>query len=148
MRKNLRVIQINGFRGIIMALAVLTCLIAGFVVFPGYLLMTAWNSLLVKFVSVPLLGLVQGSLLWGIVVVSYMIIKKRHVMICFKNPTELSEDEINEVMDKMKYEAATKMMSEIITNAKSLDKPNLIDHNNTSDIVDEQVESVNKNIDN
>ncbi len=113
MRKNLRVIQINGFRGICLALAILACLIAGFIVFPGLVVMTAWNFISAKTMLIPPLGIIQGVLLWGIMVVSYMIIKKRHVMVSFKTPTELSDEELDEVMERIKLDTTTKMMLEI-----------------------------------
>ena len=94
MKKKLRVIQINGFRGLCFALAVLTCLIAGFVVFPGVVAMVVWNIVATKTMLLPTLGIPQGVLLWGIMVVSYMIIKKRHFAVSFKTPTELSDEEL------------------------------------------------------
>ena len=41
--KSPKIIKINGFRGIILAVFVCTCLFAGFVVFPGYVAMNIWN---------------------------------------------------------------------------------------------------------
>ncbi len=148
MRKNLRVIQINGFRGICLALAILACLIAGFIVFPGLVVMTAWNFISAKTMLIPALGIIQGVLLWGIMVVSYMIIKKRHVMVSFKTPTELSDEELDEVMERIKLDTTTKMMSEIIAKSKMEKKPTIISAEELEKEISKELEISNKNVDN
>lgn len=148
MKKNFRVIQINGFRGLCMALAIVTCLIAGFVVFPGLLVMLAWNFVSEKIALVPTLGLLQGTLLWGIMVVSYMIVKKRSVMVSFKAPTELNDDELKEVMDRIKMETTAQMMNDIITNARAEKKSSVVDIKQNEVEENKEVELSNKNIDN
>ena len=45
MKNNLNVIQIRGLRGLIFAVMIGCCLVAGFVVFPGWLCMQIWNAL-------------------------------------------------------------------------------------------------------
>lgn len=127
MKKKLRVIQINGLRGLCFALAVACCLVAGFVVFPGYLAMNIWNFISAKTLLFPTLGLLQGTLLWGIVVVSYMIAKKRHFMVTFKNPTELTDEELDEVMERIKMETTAQMMTDVIANSRVSKKPVILD---------------------
>ncbi len=148
MRKNFRVIQINGFRGILVALAILACLIAGFVVFPGYVAMELWNFVSVKTMLVPQLALMQGVLLWGIMVVSYMIIKKRSVIVSFKQPTELSEAELDEVMEHIKMETTARMMSDVIAKSRMEKKPTILDVQSSEVESKEEVGTSNKNIDN
>ncbi len=148
MRKNLKVIQINGFRGICMALAILTCLIAGFIAFPGIVLMSGWNFISNKTMLIPQLGIIQGILLWGIIVVSYMILKKRHVMVSFKTPTELSDEELDEVMERIKIDTTTKMMSEIIAKSKMDKKPTIINAEELEKEIAKELEISNKNVDN
>lgn len=148
MKKNFRVIQINGFRGICLALAIVTCLIAGFVVFPGVLAMLAWNFVSVKTAMVPTVGVLQGTLLWGIIVVSYMIIKKRAVMISFKAPTELSEQELDEVMERIKMETTAQMMNDIIAKARMEKETSRIDLKQDISKENSEVELSNKKIDN
>ena len=43
MKRNAKIIQISGLRGILMAIFIVTCLAAGFVVFPGFVAMNIWN---------------------------------------------------------------------------------------------------------
>ena len=148
MRKKLRVIQINGFRGICMALGIVSCLIAGFVVFPGIVAMNIWNFISVKTALIPSLGLVQGMLLWGITVVTYMITKKNSLIVSFKAPTELTEEEIDEVMKRVNFEAATqRMMDDIIKSGMNTGKPfNTMPQANIEP--KDEIETTNKNIDN
>ena len=142
MRKNVKIIQINGFKGIILALAVLACLSAGFIAFPGFLVMRIWNYVAIKLVLIPSIGIIQGVLLWGIAVVSYMIIRNKHFMVSFKTPTELSKDELDEVMNRIKMDTTPEMMSSVIA---SSNKP-VIKDINPKDASAEDV--TNKNVDN
>ena len=54
MKNNLNVIQIRGLRGLIFAVMIGCCLVAGFVVFPGWLCMQIWNALEKSFAPWPL----------------------------------------------------------------------------------------------
>lgn len=148
MKKNFRVIQINGFRGLCVALAIVTCLIAGFVVFPGLLAMMAWNFVSAKTALVPTVGILQGTLLWGIMVVSYMIVKKRSILVSFKTPTELSDEELDEVMERIKMETTAQMMNDIITNARAEKKPSMVDLKSNDSKENSEIEISNKKIDN
>ena len=67
MKRKTRVIQIDGFRGLILALFAVVCLAAGFIAFPGYVAMCIWNH----FASLPPINLFQGVLLWAIVAMSF-----------------------------------------------------------------------------
>ena len=148
MRKKLRVIQIHGVRGICMALGIVSCLIAGFVVFPGMVAMNIWNFISVKTALIPSLGLIQGILLWGITVVTYMITKKNNLIVSFKAPTELTEEEIDEVMKRVNFEAATqRMMDDIIKSGMNTGKPfNTMPQANIES--NDEIKTTNKNIDN
>ena len=105
MKKNFNVIQIKGVRGIILAIFIVTCLVAGFVVFPGWLCMHIWNLLSSYSLSVPAIGLFQGVLLWGIIAASYFIFRKEKVVVCMKSPQGLSEEELKAVFADMKKQS-------------------------------------------
>lgn len=102
MKKNLRVVQINGFRGIFVALFVVSCLIAGFVAFPALLAMNAWNYVAVKSGAVNLLTFGEGVLLWAIIAFSLFIFNKKKFIVSFNAPQELTDDEVREVVSKIK----------------------------------------------
>ena len=76
--KKINVIQIKGVKGLILAGFVICCLFAGFVVFPGWVCMLAWNYITNYVLSMPIIGLFQGILLWGIIVASYFIFRKEN----------------------------------------------------------------------
>lgn len=102
MKKNFRVIQINGFRGLILAFFTVSCLIAGFAAFPAFLAMSAWNYLSIKVSSVPIINFGEGVLLWAIIAFSVFIFNKKKFIVSFNAQQELSEDEIKDVVAKFK----------------------------------------------
>ena len=105
MKKKLNVIQIKGIRGLILAGFVVCCLAAGFIVFPGWVGMQAWNLVSTNTGAMPAIGLVQGVLLWGILAVSYFIFRKEKVVVCMKTPQGLSEDELKAVFADIKKQS-------------------------------------------
>lgn len=102
MKKNLRVIQINGFRGILLALFIISCLIAGFIAFPALASMTLWNYLAVKTGSFPSINFYQGILLWAIFVFSAYIFNKKKFIVSFNSKQELTENEVKDVLSRIK----------------------------------------------
>lgn len=105
MKKNINVIQIKGVRGLIIAALVVSCLIAGFIVFPGWVGMNAWNYASTYFNGLPAIGLFQGILLWGIIIASYFTFRKERVVVCMKSPQGLSEDELKAVFADIKKQS-------------------------------------------
>ena len=102
MKKNFRVIQINGFRGLFLAIFAISCLIAGFVAFPSFLTMHTWNYLSTATGSLPVINFGEGLLLWAIIIFSVFIFNKKKLIVSFKGQQELSDDEVNEVIAKIK----------------------------------------------
>ncbi len=105
MKKNLNVIQVKGIRGLLMLLFVGSCLFAGFAVFPGWISMHAWNYMASYGDAVPTIGLIQGVLLWGIIVAAYFAFRKERIVVCVKSPQGLSEDELKAVFADIKKQA-------------------------------------------
>ena len=95
MRK--RVIQINGLSGLLMTLFIVSCLIAGFVFFPAFVCMSGWNYLASRVDSVVSISFLGGLLLWGIIVICFLITNKRHLIVSFGIPKNMSSDELKEV---------------------------------------------------
>lgn len=102
MKKNLRIIQINGFRGLFITLFVVSCLIAGFIAFPAFLSMNLWNLLAVKTASFPLINFYEGVLLWGIIILSIFTFCKKKFIVSFDTQQELNENELKNVVSKIK----------------------------------------------
>lgn len=102
MKKNLNVIQIRGIKGLIMLVMVGCCLVAGFIVFPGWVAMNIWNVLASLVNNAPSIGIIQGVLLWGIIVASYFTFRKERVVVCMKTPQGLNEEELKAVFADIK----------------------------------------------
>lgn len=105
MKKRLNVIQIKGIRGLILAGLIVSCLVAGFVAFPGWVGMHIWNYIATLFNVLPTIGLFQGVLLWGIIAVSYFTFRKEKVVVCMKSPQGLNEDELKAVFADIKKQS-------------------------------------------
>ena len=123
MRRNTRIIQINGLRGILFAAFTVICLAAGFVVFPGYLAQGIWNYF-AGFSYMPEIGLFQGVLLWAMVVICYFIAanKQKHSFIALKSPRELNEEELQQVMNAIKMRTKLHSRAPMIIKANELEK--------------------------
>ena len=102
MKKNLNVIQIKGIKGLIMLVMVGCCLVAGFIVFPGWVAMNIWNVLASLVNNAPSIGIIQGVLFWGIIVASYFTFRKERVVVCMKTPQGLNEEELKAVFADIK----------------------------------------------
>lgn len=102
MKKNLRVVQINGIRGLFLTLFIISCLIAGFIAFPALLTMNLWNYLASKTGSFPLINFYQGTLLWAIIAISTFMFSKKKFIVSFSSKQELNDDELKDVVSKIK----------------------------------------------
>ena len=105
MKKKLNVIQIRGIRGLILAGFVVTCLVAGFIVFPGWICMQLWNFIAGQFLSIPAIGITQGGLLWAIILTSYFVFRKEPLIVCMKSPQGLDEEELKAVFADIKKQS-------------------------------------------
>lgn len=131
MKRNAKIIQISGFRGILTAIFVVTCLAAGFVVFPGYVAMNIWNYFSDK---LPQINLIQGILLWATVALTYYVINKQRFAISFETPKELTEEEMDALMQRVRMQSQARMLNQIIQkNIEELEKENEINQNNSDE---------------
>ncbi len=121
MKNKLNVIQINGIQGIIFLIGAIICLIAGFVAFPGMVFKMGWNFLAHATDVVPTIGMLQGTLLWGIVVVSYFAFKKKGFFIEFKSGNDLSREEMDAVMHRIRTERQADLIAKSIMKARELE---------------------------
>jgi hypothetical protein len=98
----MNVIEIRGIRGLIITGCAICCLAVGFIGFPGWILMHLWNYLASFAMDVPSIGIIQGILLWGIVIASYFAFRKDKLIVCVKSPRGLNEDELKSVFADLK----------------------------------------------
>lgn len=118
MKKNLNVIQIKGVKGLIMLVMVGCCLVAGFIVFPGWVAMNIWNVLASLVNNAPSIGIIQGVLLWGIIVASYFTFRKERVVVCMKTPQGLNEEELKAVFADIKKQTQDDKIIQAMLNAR------------------------------
>lgn len=103
MNKNkLRVIQINGLRGLLLTFFIISCVVAGFVAFPAFLTMNAWNFFAAKSTSFHPLNFQQGLLLWAIIVVSAFVLNKKRFIVSFTAEEELNENQVQRIVSEVK----------------------------------------------
>ena len=121
MRNRLNIIQINGIKGIVFVIFAAICLTAGFIVFPGMMFKIGWNMLSSATGALPIIGTIQGTLLWGIVVVSYFTFKKKGFFVELKSADDLSRSEMDAVMHRIRTERQADIISKSIMRARELD---------------------------
>lgn len=107
----MKIIQIDGIKGLVTALFIGVCTFAGFVIFPGQVAMTLWNKYLASSFMFPTLNLMQGVLLWGIAAISYCIVSKKGFAVTFKNTPELSDEELDAIMKSAKLSSQIRMIN-------------------------------------
>ena len=141
MKRNTKIIQISGLRGLLTALFVVICLAAGFVAFPGLVAMNLWNKFVASYL--PEINLYQGILLWAIVVLVYFIANKQSFSVSFESPKELNEDEMNVLMERIKMQSQAKMLNQMmiknlqeLKSEKVFDEPEVTECPEVSDVVE------------
>lgn len=127
----MKIFQINGFKGLIMAAFIACCLFAGFVVFPGIVAMFLWNKYLVGLLSFPVLNIFQGVLLWGITAVSYYIITNGKLPVSLETPESLSDAELGMIMKQAHIKSDLRKINRIIQRSDSFEKKSKIEHNSS-----------------
>lgn len=117
MKKNTRIIQISGFRGVIFLLIGASCLVAGFGIFPSIVSMYLWNLAASKLTFIPMINFFQGLLLWlGIAISLYMANEKNKYFFAISPKRKLSEKEVRKLLNRIKLQSV-----------KHFDKP--VSHN-------------------
>lgn len=109
MKKNFKVIQLNGLAGLIIILLVVIAAVGSVVVLPVYGIKYFWNEFINTYFNLPTIRLAQASLLWfAALSVCYGYLKKR---ICFKfvNMADMPDNSIrpmdyDKFMEKIKEE--------------------------------------------
>lgn len=146
MKKNLNVIQIKGIKGLIILGMVLCCLAAGFIVFPGWIAMHLWNYIAALCEAVPSIGVVQGVLLWGIIIASYFTFRREKIVICIKSPKGLNEDELKAVFSDIKKQSKDDKIIQSMLKAREAELKIKNMENNSDDVsLSDNKDEVNSN---
>ena len=72
MKKNIKVIEINGFRGIFVVVYALICAGAGFILFPAWAFMSMWNWIGTYVYYLPKMTLLHGFMIYVAAVLVYI----------------------------------------------------------------------------
>ena len=107
--KKIKMIEIRGIGGLLKLGFIGICLAAGFGVFPGIALMYLWNVILAANTQLPAIGIVQGLLLYGICIVIYLLRNRPKFSISCGSFSELSDDELEQIITKAKLDAEKRM---------------------------------------
>ena len=136
MKRNTKIIQISGLKGLVTAIFVVVCLAAGFVAFPGLVAMSIWNHFAGSFV--PEINLYQGILLWAIVALIYFIANKQSFSVSFEAPKELNEEEMNVLMERIRMQSQAKMLNQMmIKNLQEIQKDDAIKASEVAEVSEE-----------
>lgn len=100
MDKKFNVIKITGLKGLFIAAFIVGCLIAGFLIFPGWVSMHIWNFTAGFFNQMPVMTLIHGILLWCIVALSLYALNQGDFAISFghSSPMPGNEERIKEIL--------------------------------------------------
>ncbi len=96
MNKNFKVFQIYGLTGLLFVGIIMTCLFCGFVLFPVWIIMVSWNSMITGMYGVPFINYYQASLLWIFAILCFYLFLKNSIKIkVYKSdaPDEELDDE-------------------------------------------------------
>lgn len=109
MNKNLKVFEVHGLSGLLLLGFLFTGLFCGFVLFPIWVVMIAWNEIIGHIFNGPSINYIQASMLWSIVMISVYLTFKNSVAIKVHTAGQnLNEDEIKEFV----YEIEEKTLEE------------------------------------
>lgn len=92
MNKNFKIIQISGLSGLLILGFVAFCLFCGFIGFPIWFLTNSWNHVISGFFGGPVMNVLQGTLLWGIICLSVYICARDTFSIKIAADEEIMQD--------------------------------------------------------
>lgn len=104
MNKNFKVITINGIRGILAAIFVVTGLIAGFIISPAWVCMQTWNYFMQNSDIFSQMNLFQGLMMWTIIALSLYALNNKKTLIGFGSYPGLTPEQIKSVVARAKRE--------------------------------------------
>ena len=114
MKKRTRVIQISGFRGILMMVFIGACLAAGFVAFPAICAMHIWNYA-ANYFAMPFINVYQGLMLWAIIAISGFIINdKKKFIVEFNAQEQLSDKDMKKLLERVKLQSQAQSLNSMI----------------------------------
>ncbi len=120
MRKGPKVIQICGMRGILLTTFIVTCLFAGFVIFPSKMAAYLWNYVGSTYIALPQINAIQGGLLWAMTALAFYLLNNKSFAISFGQPMELSDEEMKVLMDRIKMQKQAQKLNAMIMKSNEI----------------------------
>ena len=117
MKKNFKVITINGVRGLFAAIFVVLGLVAGFIISPGWVCMQIWNKIAEETLSITTMNLFQGIMLWAIIALSLYALNNKRTLIGFGSYKGLSPEQVKDIMSRAK-DSEDKILKQLEAMAK------------------------------
>ncbi|OGI00554.1 MAG: hypothetical protein A2104_05525 [Candidatus Melainabacteria bacterium GWF2_32_7] len=107
MNKNFKVVQIHGLSGILILGFVLTGLVCGFVIFPIWVIMNAWNAVAGDILGGPFINYFQAFLLWLAVALMFYLVLKNSISIKIQKEECIDSRDIKDIVSEIKEEKDT-----------------------------------------
>ena len=102
MRKKCNVIQINGVGGVALVIFIICCAATGFIIFPSWLCMHAWNFV-AEYFNLPVMNLLHGSMLWLIIALAFVATHmNKSQPIQFGSFSTIDRDEMRKRIEKLR----------------------------------------------
>ncbi len=152
----MKIIKIDGIRGIFTAAFCVVCGFAGFVIFPGQVIAHYWNLYLVNLYMFPQISVFQGVLLWLMIGISYCILtSKKGFALSFqetpfppslkelKDLPLLSEQDLKKIVQRAKSQSKNVKTKTIMNTANPFEKLN---QENNSELSNQNNENEKKEI--
>ncbi len=116
MNKRFNVIRINGIKGLLIAAFIVGCLIAGFLVFPGWVCKGLWNFAAGYFTQMPQMNMLHGIMLWCIIALSLYALNQGNFAISIGHsvPVPRNDERIKEILRQLNENSSAIIKNEII----------------------------------
>ena len=111
----MKVLKINGIRGVVFVIFCLCCLITGFIYFPSWACMHIWNAVANYFYQMPKMELIHGGVLWAIIALSLYVVHTNKSFISLQKITPKDDIIMKNIIQQMKEEKQQAILKENLT---------------------------------
>ena len=123
MKRNTRIIQISGFKGVLLLIFMASCFVAGFAIFPAVVSMYLWNFIAFKTSVIPVINFWQGLLLWaGIGISIYLLNERNHYLFSITPKRQLTEKEVRKLITRIRMQR-TQALNPMVLKSETKDIP-------------------------
>jgi hypothetical protein len=113
MNKNFKIVQISGISGILLVGIIVTSVLCGFILFPVWLVMMGWNSVIAINLKIPVINFIQAGLLWSAVLITLYIILRNSISIRIQKDDSFEHKDIKEIITEIREKEDEKTEEEV-----------------------------------